>query len=192
MIITVWSIPDKRVCPRIHPRIRRHGLVDGDTRVKRGLERPELHRADERRAGARVHQAHGHPASPRDEDRLGRPVDRRSLERDPIPEVGAQVQVELRRRAVAAVVVPMQELHADQVFATDLRRERVAVPQAGREAPQRLQGEVVKSVAHLVGGDLVVLAAVDVRTVGEVGDVCVGVPAAAKLVVQPAVDAQKT
>jgi hypothetical protein len=44
----------------------------------------------------------------------------------------------------------------------------------------------------LIGGNLVVLPAVDVRTIGDIEDVCIGVPTAAELGVQTAVDAQKT
>jgi hypothetical protein len=84
----------------------------------------------------------------------------------------------------------VDEGQPDQVPGAGAGGERVAVAHAGGEAPERPEVGVAPP-ALLVGGDPVVLAGVDVRLVGDVGDAGVGVLVAAVVRLQAAVDAQE-
>jgi len=164
-----------------------------DLRIEAGPERPELHDVHERRAAAGVHEAQRRPACPRDEDRLAPiVVARRRFSRSQLesfPAVGPQVQVELQRRAVLAVVVAVGELRPRQVFRPGDGGQRVAVPLAGREAPQRLKTGLQPPLA--VGGDPAVIAGVGVGFVGDVDDAGGLVRIAAEVGFHAAVDAQE-
>lgn len=185
-IATLRNLLDNRTnFPHVAPYIDGHGLVGRDGRVKRGPERPQLHHGHERRAVAGVHETHRRPARPRDEHRL---VHRVAVDIYGVPVVHPQVHVELQRQAVLAVVVAVQELKPEQVLRPTVGGQRVAVPYAGREAPERME---IPRAALLLGGHLVVLPIVDVRIVGDVEDAGVAVRVVAVVGVQAAVDAQK-
>jgi hypothetical protein len=102
------------------------------------------------------------------------------------------VHFELQQRAVVlAVVVAVRGHHPDQVLGAELRGQMVAVPHAGREAPNRLVN--APPTPLVLSTHLEVLAGVDVCTVGDVGDAGALVRvAAAVLVIQAAIDAQET
>jgi len=137
---------------------------------------------------AGVDQAPRRPACPRDEDRLVGVAAPR-IRVHCLPVVGPQVQVELQRRAVLAVVVAVRELRPHQVLGPGHGGERVAVPLAGREAPQRLG--TVPPHGLEVGGYPVVLAGVDVGAVRDVEDAGDLVRVPAVVGVMAAVDAQE-
>lgn len=90
---------------------------------------------------AGVQQAHRQRAGHGDGDRFGRIWYRSVGDGDLVPEVEADVQVELHRldrEALApAVVVAVHEPCPDEVLSASRGRgDGVAVPAAGREAPQ--------------------------------------------------------
>lgn len=170
------------------PYVQVHGLVGRESRVEVAAEQPQIHSGQERHAAAGFHQAYRRPARPRHEQRL---VHIRDVCVHGVPVVHPEVQVELQRRraAVLAVVVAVDGHHPDQVLGPGDGGERVAVPLAGREAPDGLLGP--PEPALLVGGHPVVLPAVHVRAVGDVDDASLGILVAAVGGVQAAVDAQE-
>jgi len=97
------------------------------------------------------------------------------------------VQVELQRRAVLAVVVAVRQDGPHQVLRPGHGGQRVAVPLAGREAPQRLMAGEIPLVFRRYP---VVLAGVHVGAVGDVVDAGDRVRVAV-VGVQAAVDAQE-
>ena len=167
-----------------------HGLaLDGiESRVELAAERPQLHRGHERRAAAGVHQAHRHPARPRHEHRLAEPVAGFAYG---VPVGRPEVQVELRRRrrqaVVLAVVVAVVGHHTDEVLGPGDGGQRVAVPYAGGEAPDRQVAAL--PLALFPGQQPVVLTGVDVRAVGDVDDA--GALSGVAAALQAAVDAYK-
>ena len=99
------------------------------------------------------------------------------------------MQVELHRRAAPAVVVAVREEGPHQVLGPGHGGERVAVPLAGREAPQR--SIISHKQALEVGGYPVVLAGVGVWFVRDVDDAEVPVRVSAVVGFHAAVDAQE-
>ncbi len=189
------NIPYEIVCRHITPSKHGQGLVGHDSRVERIHERPQLHRGHERRAAAGVDEAHGRPARPRHEHRLVHlaAAAGAALHGGPTAQPEVQVEPERRRRRgrggggdVLAVVVAVDEHQPDQVLGPGGGGERVAVPYAGGEAPERLVWAL--EAGRVLRRHLVVLPAVDVRTVGHVQDPVVVLVAAVGL--QAAVDAQ--
>lgn len=103
-------IPSKStVGPKVSPIVRRHGCASSDWRVERRRELPEVEHGHERHAAAGVHQTYRHRARPRGKYGLGYGALGVDVRGYGSPVVGSQVQVELHRRAILAVVVSVRE-----------------------------------------------------------------------------------
>jgi hypothetical protein len=133
-------------------------------RVQRAPKGPQVQRADERRAGAGVHQADLHEIVRNDDDGLHPYVLDRHIHHR--PEVYADVEVKDRRPS-QSVVVSVDEEGADEILEPRHEGpERVAVAHAVGEASQ------VVDVAHIrinvLGRDVVTGAGVDEGSVRDV------------------------
>lgn len=103
-------------------------MADREGRVEHTGELPELQQGQERHSMAGVPQAHRRPARPCNKERLGH-LPLGDVVRAPV--VGAQVKIEIHRRAVIpAVVVAVREVQPDQVLGACFRGQHVAVPHA--------------------------------------------------------------
>lgn len=163
--------------PQIMPTIQANGLVGHDGRVELAAKRPQLNRRRERRAMAGVHEAHRRPAPPRHEQTPRTPASHRPAARCPSSssrEVQVEPQPDDGAVLLAVVVVAVDgHHHPDQVLAPCVRGQRVAVPRAGREAPDgQIRAAAYVTSLDEVGCNLVVLPGVDVRAVGDVEDAC--------------------
>lgn len=182
--------PDVGATRHVEPFQEDQTTSGADHRVQKGPHRPQVQPRYERSSEARVHQTHRHRTRRGLGHGLGEEVSRWVGDIDRLPQVDAEVEVELHR-LVLEVVVPVQEGCSDKILEPRRRGlERVAVASSHREASHSLVPSS-ESARHVRRPHLVVYAGVDELVVGDVGYArdCVDIGSVLR---DPAVDVDET